>query len=280
MIHAIDQAMERMGSLNHTLPRVMQVVNDLNSSAREMVRVIQVDPVLTARVLRVANSAYFAMQEPVTNLRRATILMGMNTIRNLALATAVRNSFDMRSGCDISSEDFWRYTVGTAVLSDQLARRASVNRQIIEEAFVIGILHPIGRALMIQHFPHEYNRVIALAKEENTSTEPQEMKIFGSHHRDIGLRMVARWQLSKDVADGIFNYVIPKKSSIQSTHILAIASHHIKARRIGFCGDWVPHPIDDSIYKNLRLSREGVELLVEEVLPVELAKADDFIKGI
>ena len=79
MLNAIDQAMERMGSLNHTLPRVMQVVNDINSSAREMVRVIQMDPVLTARVLRVANSAYFAMQEPVTNLRRATILMGMNT---------------------------------------------------------------------------------------------------------------------------------------------------------------------------------------------------------
>ena len=280
MLNAIDQAMERMGSLNHTLPRVMQVVNDINSSAREMVRVIQMDPVLTARVLRVANSAYFAMQEPVTNLRRATILMGMNTIRNLALATAVRNSFDIQSGCDVSSEDFWRYTVGCAVLSDQLARRASVDRQTIEEAFVIGILHAIGRALLIQHFPNEFNQVIAQAKSQKTPTEPQEKKIFKTDNKAIGLSMVARWKLPHNLADGISFYTRPEKSLLKGTQILSIATHHIKASRVGFCGDWVPHPVPDQVYADLRLTRKGVEILVEDVLENELAKAEDFIKGV
>jgi len=280
MLKAIDQAMEQMGSLNHTLPRVMQVANDINSSAREMVRVIQMDPVLTARVLRVANSAYFAMHEPVTNLRRATILMGLNTIRNLALATAVRNSFQIESGCDVTSEDFWRYTVGCAVLSDQLARRAAVDRQTIEEAFVIGILHPIGRALLIQHFPAQYNQVIGLAKAENTSTKPQELKVFQTDHQAIGLSMVARWKLPHNLADGISYCTRPTYSSLKGTHLLSIAMHHIKANRIGFCGDWTPHPVPDEVYAHLRLTRKKVELLIEDVLESELAKAEDFIKGV
>jgi HD-like signal output (HDOD) protein len=280
MLQEIDQAMERMGSLNHTLPRVMQVVNNLNSSARDLVRVITMDPVLTARVLRVANSPYFAMREPVTNLRRATILMGMNTIRNLALATAVRSNFEIRSDCMVSSEDFWRYTVGCAVLSDQLARRAAVNRPTAEEAFVIGMLHPIGRALFIQHFPAQYNQVIAQAKEQRTPTEPQEMKVFSTDNKAVGLRMVARWKLPHNVADGISFYTEPHRSALKSTHILSIACHHIKQRRVGYCGDWVNHYVSDEVYANLRLTRVGVEQLVDDVLDEELAKADDFIKGI
>jgi HD-like signal output (HDOD) protein len=280
MHNAIDQAMERMGSLNHTLPRVMQVANDINSTAREMVKVIQMDPVLTARVLRVANSAYFSMAEPVTNLRRATILMGTNTIRNLALATAVRNNFEIESTCAVTSENFWRYTVGCAVLSDQLARRAAISRAAAEEAFVIGILHPIGRALLIQHFPVEYNQVIAQAKEQNTCTEHQERKIFSTDNHAIGLNMVARWKLPSNVADAISFQTEPKNSALRSTRILSIAIHHIKKKRIGFCGDWVPHPLSDEVYASLRLTRKGVEILVDEVLEEELAKADDFIKGI
>lgn len=280
MLNAIDQAMDRMGSLNHTLPRVMQVTNDINSSAREMVRVIQMDPVLTARVLRVANSAYFAMQEPVSNLRRATILMGMNTVRNLALATAVRNSFEIRSDCTVSSEDFWRYTVGCAVLSDLLARRAVISRAEAEEAFVIGILHPIGRALLIQHFPVEYNQVIAQAKDQKTSTEHQEKKVFSLDNHAIGLNMVDRWKLPPIVADGISFQNEPHKSSLRSTRILSIAIHHIKKNRIGFCGDWIPHPISDEVYESLSLTKDGVTALVEENLEEELAKAADFIKGV
>ena len=83
MLKAIDQAMEQMGSLNHTLPRVMQVANDINSSAREMVRVIQMDPVLTARVLRVANSAYFALPRTVSTARAAVEMLGVETVRAL-----------------------------------------------------------------------------------------------------------------------------------------------------------------------------------------------------
>jgi HD-like signal output (HDOD) protein len=280
MLNAIDQAMDRMGSLNHTLPRVMQVTNDINSTAREMVRVIQMDPVLTARVLRVANSAYFAMQEPVTNLRRATILMGMNTIRNLALATAVRNSFEIRSDCKVSSEDFWRYTVGCAVLSDLLARRAAISRAEAEEAFVIGILHPIGRALLIQHFPVEYNQVIAQAKSQKTNTEHQERKVFSIDNHAIGLNMVGKWKLPPNVADGILFQNKPHESRLRSTRVLGIAVHHIKINRIGFCGDWIPHPISDEVYESLSLTRAGVSALVEDGLAAELAKAEDFIKGV
>jgi HD-like signal output (HDOD) protein len=166
------------------------------------------------------------------------------------------------------------------VLSDLLARRAAISRAEAEEAFVIGILHPIGRALLIQHFPVEYNQVIAQAKAQKTNTEHQERKVFSIDNHAIGLNMVDKWKLPPNVADGILFQNKPHKSSLRSTRVLGIAVHHIKMNRIGFCGDSIPHPISDEVYESLSLTRAGVSALVEDGLAAELAKAEDFIKGV
>ena len=81
-----------MATLNFTVPKVMAVSNDLNSSARDLVKVIQMDPVLTAKVLKLVNSAYFALREEVTSLSKAIIMLGINTIKNLAMSTAVTDT--------------------------------------------------------------------------------------------------------------------------------------------------------------------------------------------
>ncbi len=280
MLQAIDQAMERMGSLNYTLARVMQVVNDISSSALDLVRVIEMDPVLTARVLRVSNSSFFGFNEPVTSLRRATIMMGMNTVRNLALAVAIRNAFQIQDdACQVSSEDFWRYAVGTAVLSDLLAHKAEVSRSIMEESFVVALLHPIGRALFIQHFPAEYREVIAVSMKRGVATEKFETRKFSIDHTEVGVRMAERWGLPAEVSDGIACYRKPEKSSRESTWILSIASNHIKEARVGFCGDYVPHPVPDEFYERLGLTPADVETILAESFREELAKANDFIKG-
>ncbi len=280
VLDSLDSALESMKALNYTLPRVMAVVNNINSSARDLVRVIQMDPVLTARVLRVANSAYFGMREEVSSLHRATILLGMNTIRNLALATAVRGSFVFDDDiCLVRSEDFWRYTVGTAVLSDLIARRAEVPRQVVEEAFILGLLHPIGKALLLQSFPHEFNEVVGLALDEQVPTDIIEDRLFETNHREIGHTMGSKWMLPPAVLDVIRFYNRPAQSDSRATWLVSIACRSIKEAQIGFAGDFSSFPIHDSTYQALRIGPIEVEELVLDSLPESLERADLFIKG-
>jgi HD-like signal output (HDOD) protein len=281
MIKAIDNAMDRMGALNYTLPKVLRVVNDMNSSALELVRIIQMDPVLTARVLKVSNSSYFGVRaEPISNLRRATILMGMNTIRNLALATAVKNSFEIQSGGAVSSEDFWRHSVAVAVLSDIISKRSPLSRKDGEKCFVVGMLHLIGRALLIQHFSDEFMRVVTEAKANKCSATEVEQSVFSTNHKKIGMRLAARWKLPDEFLDGVAFYDTPNESDRMTTWIVAVASAAVKRRgSMGFIGDFKYPVIPDAIYEAINISESEVMSIVDSILVVELDKADEFIRG-
>jgi HD-like signal output (HDOD) protein len=265
VLDSLDSALDSMKALNYTLPRVMAVVNNINSSAR---------------VLRVANSAYFGMREEVSSLHRATILLGMNTIRNLALATAVRGSFVFDDDvCLVRSEDFWRYTVGTAVLSDLIARRAEVPRHVVDEAFILGLLHTIGKALLLQAFPQEFNEVVGLALDEQVCTDVIEDRLFDTNHREIGFTMGTKWMLPPAVLDVIRYYNRPSESDSRSTWLVSIACRSIKEARVGFAGDFTSFPIDDATYQALRIGPIEVEELVHGSLQESLDKAELFIKG-
>ena len=281
MIRAIDSAMDRMGALNYTLPKVMRVVNDMNSSALELVRVIQMDPVLTARVLKVSNSAYFGVRvEPISNLRRATILMGMNTVRNLALATAVQNSFEIHSDSPVSSEDFWRHSVAVAVLSDLIARRSPLSHKEGEKCFVVGMLHLIGRALLIQHFAREFRQVVSEAKANKSSATDIEQVVFSTNHKKIGMRLAARWKLPDELMDGVAFYETPEESDRMTTWVVAVASAAVKRHgNMGFVGDYEFPVIDDTIYDAINISEREVMSIVNSTLVSELDKADEFIRG-
>ena len=150
----IETLIQKMSSLSHTVPKIVQVVNDSSSSARDLVKVIQMDPVLTAKVLRIVNSAFYSIQQEVTSLNKAVIMVGMNTVKNLALSTAVVSSFSFNEDeCGIKHEDFWKYSVGTAVLSKILAQKNRLSATDAEDLFIIGLLHVIGKAFLLQFFP-------------------------------------------------------------------------------------------------------------------------------
>ena len=160
----IESQIQNMSSLSHTVPKIVQVVNDSSSSARDLVKVIQMDPVLTAKVLRIVNSALqYAARGNLLN--KAVIMVGMNTVKNLALSTAVVSSFSFNEDeCGIKHEEFWKYSVGTAVLSKILAQENRLSATDAEDLFIIGLLHVIGKAFLLQFFPKNLEKLLSNPK--------------------------------------------------------------------------------------------------------------------
>ena len=274
---SIEDNMEKMSSLNYTVPKIMAVANDLNSSARDLVKVIQMDPVLTAKVLKLINSAYFMLSAEVTSLSKAIIMLGINTIKNLAISTAVANTFQFSSKCKITSEGFWRYSVGAAVLSGRLARQVSLKKSEADELFVVGLLHVIGKALLVQFYPDDYNRLIDEAEKTGRKLVDLERQVFEMTHQEIGGRLGRKWQLPSPVVDGIEHYTTPLKSKRRTTHFLSAATFLLKEHRGGFSGDFHCHRVPKKIWLRLGFSQEEAEAVMDEELFEELASASSFL---
>jgi len=276
----VDEKLEKMATLNFTVPKVMAVSNDLNSSARDLVKVIQMDPVLTAKVLKLVNSAYFALREEVTSLSKAIIMLGINTIKNLAMSTAVTDTlkFDDKVS-KISSEEFWRYSVGVAALSSQFAREMRGGRQEVDNNFIVGLLHVIGKAFLIQFYPNEYNDVVDEAQRLECATTDVEKQFLGVTHKEIGFKLADKWQLPDPVKDGILHYDSSERSDYRSTRFVSVASSLMKYEEIGFSGDYFVHEIPDTVWEELGSDEEKAYEVMETHLDRELEKASAFIRG-
>ena len=276
----IESQIQNMSSLSHTVPKIVQVVNDVSSSARDLVKVIQMDPVLTAKVLRIVNSAFYSVQQEVTSLNKAVIMVGMNTVKNLALSTAVVSSFSFdENQCGIKHEEFWKYSVGTAVLSKLLAQRSRLSATDSEDLFIIGLLHVIGKAFLLQFFPQQIKKIVSTCREEEKLSQDLETGVLGMNHMEIGATLAMNWKLPESVLDGIQYYTDPSKSKLLTTKYLSVASNAIKVNSVGFAGDTLAHLDNPNILLELSLDEETLEEVVENQLNGELEKANAFLKS-
>jgi HD-like signal output (HDOD) protein len=275
----IDDAIQEMTSLNPTVPKVLKLANDMNSSAKDIMKVIQMDPVLTAKALRLVNSAFFGLPHKITSLGRAVILLGINTVRNLALSCSVSSSICLKtSPCRITSEDFWKYSVGCAAMNQMLANHIGIPRIEQEEFFIAGLLHNIGKALLIQFYPDKMNEAIAMAEAEQLPIEEAESRIFGMDHTEIGARLSDKWGLPDSIRDAIIFYNQPEQAVYQSTRLLAIVSVYIKMNRVGFSGDYFEHDFSDDVWDLCKLDHTQVFLIFQKNLKKELNRASQFIE--
>ncbi len=194
-----------MPSFSPATAKIIQLTNTMNAPPSEIVAAIRLDPVLTGRVLQLVNSAYFSLAQKVTSLNRALVYLGINTIKNLALSTAVMQSFDTKSK-ELAEviKPTWRHSLATAVCAKSIAKAAQIPQSQVEEYFIAGLLHKLGQIILIQAFystdPHDGR--ISLEEEKRR---------YGKDHCVVGADTLRRWKFSEDLIEGISHYNAPRK---------------------------------------------------------------------
>ena len=124
----------KMPALPTTVSKIVAIANDVNSSVRDLVKVIRLDPILLAKVLKVINSSYFGQPEPVTQISSAVIMLGMNTVKNLALSTAVVGVAGSRAdGGSFDMDAAWAHSVGVGVAAKLIAKHMGAERRMLEQ---------------------------------------------------------------------------------------------------------------------------------------------------
>jgi HD-like signal output (HDOD) protein len=191
----LDAALRHVSEIS-TLPqvalRVMEVAQDPKAGAAMLKAVVEGDPALSARVLRLVNSAAYAVRTPVTNLQQAISFLGFNQVRNLALTASVSDIFrgDQKIG-PYSRTGLWRHLVAVGLAARLVARRQRLGN--FEDAFLAGLLHDIGIILIDQHLHEQFAKVIAGLKGDKPLCDV-EREVLGFDHCQFGERIAETWR--------------------------------------------------------------------------------------
>ena len=227
-VHQIERFISGMPSLPATAARVLELCNDPRTSPNDLNRVITLDPILTGQVLKLVNSAYFSFNKQVTTIPRAIIILGMNTIKNLVLSTAVLNTLENATSINaLFMEQFWLHSVCTGVAAKQIAIIKEIPEAEREQYFVGGLLHDLGKIPLAHMFPVAYNEIIKAGSTEHVPVNMDENKAFGTNHARAGGIIAKKWRLGEIMTDCLEFHHEPQSSDPKTrltVQIIALAN--------------------------------------------------------
>ena len=279
-LETVQRYIDRMPSLSTTVTKVLEVCNRPNTSPIDLNRVIALDPVLTAQVLKLINSAYYSLPNQITSLARAIIMLGINTVKNLALSTAVLGTMK-GSGAGLPVDTFWTHCLCAGVTARLLAAEFGVPPSQREEYFVAGLLHDIGKIPLHACFPEQYEQARAVAELEEGPVQQAEALVLGCTHEEAGRLIAERWKLGPALAAAVMHHHDPGRAPAGQQRIVqaaALANLFANVYDYGSAGDRYPEPADiEALLEATGLSWPRLQRL-DRLVAGEIDKAKIFLQ--
>lgn len=270
-----------MPSLPTTVSKVLEVCNNPKTSPIDLDRVIQLDPVLMGRVLKLINSAYYSLGSQVTSLVRAIIMLGVNTVKNLALSSAVLDRVSSKKDFRaLNMEGFWRHSLCVGVTAKLIAKERGVDAKSLEEYFAAGLLHDIGKIPLNNALADEYVQTMALADRERISLAAAERRVLGMDHCEAGGVVADSWKLTGAIADTVrWHHDLQGYSGEYGDILRTVAVGDFYANRegIGFSGNRYPEKVTPETFSLLGIERSMLDEL-DEPVNAAIEKAKVFLK--
>ncbi len=278
----ILESVESVPSLPISVSRILEITQDPYASPNDLNKLISLDPILTGKVLKLVNSAYFSLSTKVNSIVKAIILLGVNTIRNLALTTAVVPFVEVQSKSNwvLNVEGYWKHSIAVGVTSKLIGKKLGVPKELLEEHFICGLLHDIGKVVLSHALGRKYQAVIVKSSDEECELIEAENELLDINHVEIGRQLAEKWALSSSVVECISYHHNPKECNGEKRTIVysvAIANSFANAHKIGFSGNQAPPSIDKDLLDYLKLTVEELEGW-QETINQEIKKASVFMK--
>jgi len=241
-----------ISSLPSVYMRLNEVLNDPYSSNADVGAVINDDPGLTARLLRLVNSAFFGFPTRIDSITQALSLVGTQQIHDLAIATSVLKMFDDVPEDFLSMDSFWRHSMACGICARLIAtQRREPN---VERLFVAGMLHDIGRLILCTEYSDGMRAAFEYSKESDVLLYDAERSVMGFDHAAVGRALLEAWNLPKVMQEIVANHHQPAKAHHFPTeaaiiHVADITAH---ALLMGNGGERFVPPLEPSAWEALQ----------------------------
>lgn len=251
-VNDLLNSLREFPAMPNVIMRALNVLKDPEAGAKELARIISYDQSLSTKVLTLVNSAYYGFSQQISSVSRAIALIGMSKTKNIIMTVAMRPMLTNQG-----DKELWKHSIITAVGCEYLAKYLKI--MDMDEAFVIGFLHDLGKVVLNLKDQKLYERVIETVKTGQNILEA-EKTWFGTDHCQMGSLLAKRWQLPLLISNTVKYHHTPNLSPmpIHST-LVYLVDALVK-------DDFNPENLDPEAIKNLKIQLDQPQILKESIL--------------
>jgi HD-like signal output (HDOD) protein len=232
----------RLVSLPEVCIQVQALADSPHTTAADIGDVVGKDTALTTKLLKLVNSAYFSLPKKIDTISRAVNMIGMRELRNLTMAASAAEVFSKIPPNLIDMAAFWQHSVYTGLIARNLANRCNVLHS--ERLFTAGLLHDVGRLLMLMKMPEETGKAAALHLESKEEICGIERKLAGFDHAQVGEALLSHWNMPDNLCHSVLFHHDP--ASATDAHLEASIVHI--ADRVTHCAQESKDPLGSPFY--------------------------------
>ncbi len=243
----------RVSSLPEIFIMINETVNDPTSTFSDISRVVNLDSALSARLLKIVNSSFYSFPSNIETVTHAISVIGTEQLHDLALATTILANFKGIPDKVINMNLFWRHSLGVAIIARNLAIHCRETNP--ERFYLAGILHDIGRLIILENLPEESKEIASRLNEVDGLMWQVEREVLGFDHGEVGAALARSWNLPLSLEEIIGNHHSPSRSKRYplETTIIHLADIIAKAMELGSSGDIHVPPLDEKSWDQLQL---------------------------
>lgn len=231
----LDAAVQRMPAFPKSVQKILEITRDVDCSAKDLVQVIDKDPVVTIKVLRVVNSAYYSLPKQITSINHAVVYLGFNTIKNLALSIAAIGMLPTSNAAGFDVQQYLLHSLSTAGIAKQLALRLDDADPM--DCFIAGLLHDFGKVVFAQFMPAEFQKALEICQCNESSLHLALREVIGTDHAVVGAMLVEKWRFPLELIETIGCQYGPQLKDTPMIACVFAANQISKKLEFGFGGN-------------------------------------------
>lgn len=267
MVESVNQS--EIASIQQTVVGIIRIFNNPDATIKDLQEIIEVDPPLTVKLLKAANSAYYSALQPVVRIEEAVLRIGFEALKELALSQKLSELFNGElSFHDYSPASLWKHSVAVGLLGKMIYRMEF--REKGDNVYTAGLLHEIGMISEDQLRNQDFREAIQLSREKRVNLVQAESRVLGFHHAELAREITMDWGLPEELSVGLAYHHDPDSAPpgyLRFVSVLYVADHLCQQHQIGYCDSpYSDRKIYQQCLKRLNMEPYMLDLILEDML--------------
>lgn len=274
-LREIVKKVKDIPALPSATSKVLLMIGDPKIHILKIADLIQQDFSLATRILRMANSAYYAQGRRITTVLEAIVLLGLNTVKELLIAASTYQILNKKvEGYLLEEGDLWKHSLCCAMASEIIANEC--NSVVKDKAYIAGLLHDVGKLILAHNVEDELIKITEVVEKEQVSFDVAEEKVIGFSHALLGAKVLQKWHFPEEIVNAIeFHHKPDNAQNFDLASIVHIADVASLMLGLGLGVDGLYYKINEKAFDLIELNKEDFEKILGKITDAIAKIMDD-----